>query len=187
MSDASKIRSFIAIELDEPTRDRIAGWVSLVREPADHIRWAAPPTWHITLHFLGDIDPGLVVPLRDTLRTELERVPPFRTEWDRLAPFPPGRRPIVMALHPKYDADLRILAAKVGKAVAELRLPRERRRFNAHLTVGRFRGRAPSPVPSHRSEGAPIVVPVREVTLFESELGPRGAVHHELGRVALTG
>lgn len=187
MSDVPKLRSFIAIELDRPTKERIAGWVSRIREPDDRIRWTAPATWHVTLRFLGDIDPNFVAPLRDTLREQLRDVPPFRTEWDRLAPFPPGRRPIVMALHPKHDADLRILAAKVEKALAELRMSRERRRFNAHLTLGRFRGRAPSPVPSPHSEGAPIVIPVREVTLFESELAPRGAVHHEMGRVVLAG
>ncbi|MBW2665172.1 MAG: hypothetical protein JRE13_02680, partial [Deltaproteobacteria bacterium] len=60
-SDAA-IRSFIAIELDDATRRAIAAAIRELRNGpgGDHIRWVRPEALHVTLRFLGDIDPARV-------------------------------------------------------------------------------------------------------------------------------
>jgi len=62
----------------------------------------------------------------------------------------------------------------------------ERRRFQAHLTLGRVRNRRFPSV----GEGAAIdcpAFPVEEVVLFQSDLQRSGAVYTPLERIALQG
>ncbi len=181
------IRAFVAVELDAAARRRIAEWVDRTRREGEGVRWVAARSWHITMRFLGEIDPGTVPELLSALRVALEEVPPFATRWERLAPFPPGRRPSVMALHPTSGTDLSILAGIVERALEGVGFERERRRFHAHLTLGRFRGRGAGGAAGESRASEPIVVPVEELTLFESELRPAGALHHPLGRLPLGG
>ena len=78
------------------------------------------------------------------------------------------------------------LAERVERAVVSAGLPAERRRFRAHLTLGRVRNRS---FPSVGDEPAPDcpAFPVEEIVLFQSELLPSGAVYTPLECIPLRG
>ena len=69
-------------------------------------------------------------------------------------------------------ATLTELAGRLRSAVQELGLPVEDRPFRAHLTVGRWRPRAPADpaLPGRLADYRGPEWPVTEVTLFESHL-----------------
>src|SRR5580700_6100134 len=48
------MRLFIALDIDEPIRDRITAFRNEMRVLAADIRWVGPETFHITLQFLGE-------------------------------------------------------------------------------------------------------------------------------------
>jgi 2'-5' RNA ligase len=77
------------------------------------------------------------------------------------------------------------LAAAVEHGVVATGFEPEERRFRAHLTLGRLRGRRQ---PAMRGLAAPAgtACEVAEVVLYRSELKPSGAEYTPLERVALT-
>lgn len=184
-SRGDQVRAFIAVALSAANRDEVVAWIQAVRRPQDGIRWIAPENLHITMRFIGDMDRARIPALLAALEERAGSTPSFPVDWTRLAPFPNARRPAVMALYPRADEELGALARLAERAVRSVRLPRERRQFHAHLTVGRFRRRGAPPVELPDQDGGPVRTKVGALTLFESDLQPRGAVYRALGRVPL--
>jgi len=180
------IRSFIAIELADATRRAIAATIRELREgPAgDRIRWARPETLHVTLRFLGDIDPARVPALTAALHAEAAGVPPFALTFGELGAFPSLRRPQVVFFRVGPQQSLEALASAVERAVVQAGFAAETRPFHPHLTLGRAR----------RGKSAPVTAPVTppddsrvvdEIVLFRSQLAHSGATHTPLDRIAL--
>ena len=55
-------RCFVAVPLGDGLRASLATAVAAWRQqpPADRLRWAEPEAWHLTLAFLGPIEPGTI-------------------------------------------------------------------------------------------------------------------------------
>jgi 2'-5' RNA ligase len=143
-----------------------------------------PEAYHVTLRFLGSIDPEVVPRLVESVSRETGEISPFELAIGAVHLFPNSRHPRVVALDLHPEAPLRALAEGVERAVVEAGFPPEGRSFRAHLTLGRVRGpKAPDALP----EAVPSVppFPVREVILFRSDLQPTGAVYVPLERMAL--
>jgi len=67
-------------------------------------------------------------------------------------------------------------------AAVAVGFPPEERPFRPHLTLGRWKDRAPRPeLPAFDLDP----LPVAEIVLYESDLGPAGAVHTPLARFPL--
>jgi 2'-5' RNA ligase len=91
---------------------------------------------------------------------------------------------VILELTP--EAPLAELAAATQRGAVAAGFPPEERRFRAHATLGRLRdGRYPDAAglpPPPPSPGA-----VREVVLFQSQLGPGGSRYQPLERMPLGG
>src|SRR5580700_3974335 len=48
------MRLFVALDIDEQIRERIAVFRDEMRTLAPDVRWVSPETFHITLQFLGE-------------------------------------------------------------------------------------------------------------------------------------
>jgi 2'-5' RNA ligase len=188
------IRSFIAIELEDATRRAIAAAIRELRNGpgGDHIRWVRPETLHVTLRFLGDIDPARVPALTAALRAEAAGVSPFALTLGELGAFPSLRRPQVLFFRAGPQQPLAVLASAVERAVVQAGFAAETRPFRPHLTLGRARRGKHVPVT------APVTPPgdsrvVDEIVLFHSQLAlsgtdtatGTGATHTPLDRIAL--
>jgi 2'-5' RNA ligase len=150
------------------------------------VRWVRPENLHVTLRFLGDIDPARVAPLAAHVRAQTEAIAPFALRLGVLAAFPPGRRPRVVVLELAPEAPLAALAAGVERGVVAAGCSPEARTFRGHLTLGRVReGGAPPALAGLAVP--PAVFDVTESVLFESELHPSGSRYTPLERVPLGG
>jgi 2'-5' RNA ligase len=186
-SDAA-IRAFIAIELDDAVRRAAAEVIAALREGpgGDRVRWVRPENLHVTLRFLGDIDPAQVAPIAGNLRRAAADQRRFRLELGRVGAFPSARRPRVVVCDVGPREPLEGLAGAVERAVVEAGFEPERRRFRAHLTLGRVSGRARSPVTAPVTAAGESLA-VDEIVLFRSQLQRSGAIHTPLERIALGG
>jgi len=160
-------------------------------------RFVKEASLHVTLRFLGSIDRSLVPCLVEALRRELAGVPPLRLVVGGLRVFPSAARPRVLSVDLKPLEPLGELAGDVERAVQSVGLPAEDRPFRAHLTLARLPDGLPAalrPRPGAEDDAAlpeipvpEVELPVEEVVLFESRLGPGGAVYQPLARVPLAG
>jgi 2'-5' RNA ligase len=181
------IRAFFAIELGESARRAAAELARWLREVpgGDGVRWVRPEALHVTLRFLGDIDPARAAPLARRARLEVARLGPFALRLGRAELFPTPRRPRVVALGLEPAAPLEALAAAVERAVVAEGFAPEERAFRAHLTLGRVRDRRFPSVAGAKLAAAEFAV--EEAVLFRSELQPAGPRYTPLERIPLAG
>ena len=167
MSDS--LRLFVALELPADVRATLA-----VPEIAP-LRSLPAEALHLTLAFLGSRPPSDVEAIELVLKLE-EGTPAPRLSIDRSPLLLPPRRPRVLAVAVgDLDGTLIPLQARISAGLAEVGVyTPEKRPFRPHITTARLRPRVlwPRMGPSREE---PIVCTAERVTLFESQLHPKGA------------
>jgi RNA 2',3'-cyclic 3'-phosphodiesterase len=164
-----RIRTFVAVELPDPQRRRLAEYLRRCAVEIPGFRWTPADNLHLTLRFLGALEP----PTFELLRQRLEAVrrPYFDLGLDRLGTFGTGRRARVLWLGVGEGREaLQTLAGGVEEVCTAIGLPAEERPFQAHLTLARSRERAGAALSPPEP---PALGPwrVERFVLFESRLG----------------
>lgn len=185
------IRAFIAVEVAPATIASIAGAIAELKPKLPAIRWVAPANFHLTVKFLGDIDPGQVDAIGDALEPVITPFPRCAINAKGLRVFPGVREPKILWVGFLAD-ELRRLAASIDGALIPLGFPAEPKEFTPHLTIGRWRhGDRPSGGLKQelarwrdRDFGQTIV---DQVILFRSVLKPSGAIYSQLKVIKLNG
>ncbi len=177
MTDATPIRSFVAVPLPVTVQAEIAeAAVALARDLPGGIKWSKKAVnFHVTMKFLGPVAPERLDALGAALDGALADVPRFALVVRGFDAFPSARdAKIVFA---GVDGDTRSLAevAEFVEAVsAGFGFAREERRFTGHVTVGRSNAgvdaRAALTAWTGRAFGT---VEVDEVHVYESRLAQR--------------
>ena len=182
------MRAFFAIDLDARARSAAAGVADQLRAcpGGDAVRWAREEGLHVTLRFLGDIDCGRIARLAGCVREQTATLSPFRLQLGGARLFPSKRRPLAVALDVAPAELIEELAAAVERGVVAAGFGPEPRPFNAHLTLGRIRGKRFSLVTGDVTTSGESC-PVKEVVLFKSELQPSGAHYTSIERAPLGG
>ena len=186
------MRTFVAVGLPERLREKLETLRGELRRCDADVRWVAPSSMHLTLKFLGEIQPGEFSDIDGVLRKIAASAAPTGVRLRGMGSFPHLQRPRVIWIGVVPDDDcLAALHARIDEALQEIGFPREKRGFRPHLTLGRVR--------SNRGKGSLIEavesnarvdlghLQVDELTLFESELTRQGAVYTALGRYSLRG
>jgi 2'-5' RNA ligase len=191
------IRTFIAVEMDPAIRRAAAALIDKFRAAGADVGWVAAENMHLTLKFLGDLREEDVPRVCEAVRGAVAGVAPFELEIRGAGAFPNLSRPRVIWLGAaKGDEAMADLADRIEAVLESLGLPREARRFHAHLTLGRVRRtqRMPGPAISALTrlvqEHAAAQIgrtSVEEVVVFSSQLKPTGAVYEALCRAELGG
>jgi 2'-5' RNA ligase len=177
------IRAFFAVDLDAPAREAASAVAGALRASpgGEHVRWVRPENLHVTLRFLGDIDPSRVDPLVDAVGGALAAQAPFEMALGAAGLFPNPRRPRVVALGVAPEASLLALAETVEGGALAAGFETDARRFRPHLTLGRMRGREHPRVDAAPAPRASCEV--REAVLFRSELHASGARYTPLAHI----
>jgi 2'-5' RNA ligase len=174
VSTAGEVRAFVALELDARVRESIGELQARLRPRLGGIRLVRPEGIHLTLRFLGATSPDQVETLRPLLAAAAAACPPADVLVAGLGTFPERGSPRVLWLGLDVPAAVLDLQRAVERAARAAGFEREERPFRAHLTLGRWRDRAPRPELPLAELG-----PTRPETLvlFRSDLRPEGAVY----------
>jgi 2'-5' RNA ligase len=194
------MRLFIALDIDENIRSRIAGFVDGIQGFAPDVRWARHESLHITLKFIGERSDEEVGNIKQVLETVAARV--FDMNFRGYGFFPAVRAPRVFWVGVEAGQELSSLAAVVDAKLAALDIPKEEHKYNAHLTLARAVGGSGSPRrqkgdgPNHsfqrlQEKLAELPAPefgtltAREFFLYQSQLSPGGSKYIKLARFGL--
>ncbi len=183
---SDSLRSFLAVDLAPHARAQAAQLMLKLREQAPQgVRWVPEENLHLTLKFLGNIDPERIPRLVTGVSAKLQRVTGFELVLGGLGAFPNARRARVVWLGVRAGgAELARLARKLEAAAVRIGVERERRPFRTHLTLGRLREPGPLPLAAVPCpDGRPFFV--EEVVLYESRLSPTGSCYVPLARLPL--
>lgn len=176
------MRLFTAITLPPHVRDEVVRFQEALRA-LPFRRWQSPETLHVTVHFMGEVDPAKLASLEACLRDGCRDFGAFRLQLDRLGAFPSAKRPQTLWLGIGGERDrLGALEAQLRTRVIAEGIPLELRRYAPHLTLAR---NPQGPVTLPDSAPAPLDWEVTELVLFQSTLRPQGAHHTPLARFPL--
>ncbi|WP_207484811.1 RNA 2',3'-cyclic phosphodiesterase [Arenibaculum pallidiluteum] len=168
------IRLFVALELPEPVRARLAGLGGGV----PGARWTEPENLHLTVRFIGEVGEDVLAEI--DLALAAVRAPGFDLMLDGVGQFGQGRKARVLWAGVERSDALVHLNQKVESALVRAGLAPEERRFSPHVTLARLKDAPPERVARFMEERALFRTepfPIRHFTLFESRTGNGGPVY----------
>ena len=185
---AEIIRSFAAVELPEALKEQMAAYIAALRPLAPNVKWVKCASFHLTLKFLGNQPAEKIDRVLTSLIRTPENLGPFGLSIRYFGAFPGRKQPRVFHLGLEEQPKLNALQQWVEDTLAPLGFGKERRRFSAHLTLGRvkvvqdfsslwaFADKNPFP---------PFSFAVKDFVLMRSLLKPGGAEYRVLQKYSL--
>jgi 2'-5' RNA ligase len=184
------MREFLAIPLPDSLRLKAANLEAALALPRESWRFVREEGLHVTLRFLGDVDPVRHDRLDRGWREAAEGTGPLSLRLDAAAVAPSPRRPriIWLAVHDETSDDALLrLAGRIEQAARAEGFPPEERAFAGHVTLARARrgARVLSPDVSAVGEIGRFVA--TRLILYHSRLCSSGATYEELASYPLDG
>jgi 2'-5' RNA ligase len=191
------LRTFIAIELDEPLRIALRTIQDKLKRqvPPGSVKWVAPDGIHLTLKFLGDTPAGRIPDIEAALQESCAHFAPFDFTVEGRGCFPDFRRPRVIWVSVREKGRcLARLQEAVERTVAPRGWPTEERAFSPHLTLGRVTKTVDDRIVAAVGQAVEQFAVeqigfqvVTAVSLIQSDLRPTGAVYSRLLDMPLSG
>jgi RNA 2',3'-cyclic 3'-phosphodiesterase len=179
------IRAFVAVLLPEAVRDRIHATAAGLRARAPTVAWVRADNLHLTLRFLGEVEPTALAVIDGALAQAAGTVAPFPVTLGGLGGFPGPRTPRVVWVGVTEGAGgLVALHAGVEAALGAVGVAPEGRSYHPHVTLGRARGGRSGPDVGARGDeawGWLGTFRVEAIHLMRSELARGGARYAALG------
>jgi 2'-5' RNA ligase len=150
-------------------------------------RWLSPPTYHLTLKFLGWARAEVIPAVIAAATPVCAQTPAFAFTTARLGGFPDKTRATVLWAGVTEGAEpLAQLAGSLGRAMSDLGFGGDTVPFHPHITLARL------PVPQAVSE---VILPlaeqvfsttrVEDIYLVESEVNTKGSEYKKIHRFVL--
>lgn len=160
-------------------------------------RWTDPTNGHITLHFLGEVEPEMAELLRMALKAPIAPHEAFDLRTAEPGAFPSLKRPRVLWLGLWGPAHkLEAIYNDLGDFLDDFGIEIEDAPFHPHITLGRLRdtegvkvGELPSQVTDAYAalrlnglagNGHQVALPVKEIQLVRSYLEQDGPTYEVL-------
>ena len=178
------VRTFVAVDLPEEIREMARAAQEILKQSEGRLAVVDPANLHLTVKFLGEIDPARVGPVVEALRAV--RADPFSlTVGPAVCNLP--RRPRVIWCDVTDGGESAALARQVDDLLAPLGFPRETRPFRPHVTLARIKEFHPSQCQAVAEiPREPLgTCRVESIKLKKSTLTPRGPIYDDLAEVAL--
>jgi len=194
------MRIFVALDIDDAIRERIARFMEGVSGFAPDARWIRPESLHVTLKFIGEKPVEAVDGIKRALA--VVHAEPMEITFRGYGFFPTAKAARVFWVGIESGPQLVSLAKAVDEATFALGIPKEDHPFSPHLTLARGGGR--SGAPSWRKGDSPNknfqrlqeklstmptpefgTMAAREFFLYQSQLLRGGSRYTKIARFAL--
>ena len=184
------IRCFVAIEIPETIQNQLARIQGTLRNQIEKASWVKPGNIHLTLKFLGDVDPEDLASIGERIEEAAIRRRSFSLRIGGLGAFPNFVRPRVIWTGVKTGGEhVCALAQDINVALSYCGFAHDSKKFNPHLTIARLKERIDlRPYTNQyrqydRIHGAEMSV--KTISLIQSQLHPTGAIYSTLQSYSL--
>jgi 2'-5' RNA ligase len=188
------IRLFIALALPKAVQQQCVRLINILKNDIKTgVRWEDRQKIHITLRFLGDTPSTLLPSLIESLNCLPQKNAPIAMRLTGLGAFPNWRSPNVLWLGIEQNAALGNLQRDLEQRLAGVGIPKDKREFHPHLTLGRIhRNCTPEVIRQIQTTCQQINLPTYpdvqtcHVVLFQSTLQRSGSIYQALHTVDLS-
>jgi len=193
------MRLFVALDIDEAIRERIARFVEGVRGFAPEARWVRGESMHVTLKFIGEVAAEGIGATQGALAGV--RSDAVALEFRGCGFFPSSKSARVFWVGIQGGEELAGLAGSVDRALEMVGIARDKHAYTPHLTLARGAGGSGSPRwrkgDTENSQFAKLqeklasltaefgTMTAREFFLYQSELSPKGSRYTKVTRYGL--
>lgn len=184
------MRLFVAVNFPEDLRETIVEATRPLREAELPLRWTDRDHLHMTLKFLGDVQPQEAERAGEILDGVAGGYAPFEVGFEGVGAFPTLRSPRVVWVGVEAVLELRSAKHDLEHGYAHMGIDRETRAFRPHVTVARAdesaRASAFRPLEDRARE---IEVDashrIASLDLMRSRLRPEGPEYERIHRAEL--
>ncbi len=178
------MRVFVAVDVGDAVRREVARVVSVLTgrleaaKTPPKVVWVKPAALHVTIKFIGEVEPPDVERLQELLTAPID-VAPFELVWRGIGTFPSPKNPralwlgVINGAAPLAQVEAEVSRRLAGVDAVEL----EDRAFLPHLTLGRVKMSGAGidwPKILKAVEVKHVASVVDRVTLYRSQLSQQG-------------
>lgn len=135
-------RLFISLEIPEYIQEEI---ITLRQEiygvGTERIRWEREEKLHITLKFLGEIDPTLESKICSALQSVVAKYQSLHLEFSKFGLFLRHGIPSILWIGLENNDLLNSIQRDIDNQLSRLNIKKDKHRFKAHITILRLKGR----------------------------------------------
>lgn len=174
------MRLFVAVNIPEELKDKIAEVQSRLKKVPLDIRWVDNENFHLTLKFLGEVSDQKRESVISAVSKAVKGFGVFSVSFYGLGVFPNINRPRVVWVGVKEgETKLKELAARIDNELLQYDFEKEKRDFSGHLTLGRVRSLKnisdlSKKIPAYEKTDFGSFA-AANVDLMQSNLSPKGA------------
>ena len=184
------MRTFVAIDLEDKIKKNITQFITKLDVHNPNVRWVKDQGMHLTLKFIGEIPETKASDIRSALMALTQKHERFPLKLVGIGMFPPRtRKPRVLWVGVEENQGLMSIQKEVESLLEKLSIPREKRKFSPHLTLGRVKSSHNiKPVLDELSRNKDTEfgrMEVKRITFFRSTLKPTGAEYSTLANIEL--
>ena len=180
---AVTLRTFLAIEIAERIKEEVMPFAHKLEDACPEFRFIPPENWHLTLHFLGEVEAEKLEMLKSHMPKTLLKTRPFSVFLEGFGVFPNYEKPRILWIGIGGELPpLLALQTALGQLLQELRFEVEKRTFHPHITIARAKKAVTSARTASLKSGLDGLrfqsrgdMRVSSVALFSSDLAPQGA------------
>jgi 2'-5' RNA ligase len=187
------MRTFIAIELPREIKSFLAELQNKLKESGADVKWVEPQNIHLTLKFLGEIDEKKLNAVTGITENVTKDKKAFPIRLSSMGAFPNIDYPRIIWIGiDKGDIEAKQIAEELEDNLTKIGIPKEDRPFSSHITIGRTRST------QNRNKlvweiknlmnisgQKNLEFAVTKITLFESNLTPKGPIYKTLKEASL--
>jgi len=180
-------RGFIAI--DVPLTPTLKKLIEQIQATSCNIKLVEPENIHITLKFLGETQIQHLQAIQQIMTETVKGVPRFSISLKGTGVFPNENYIKVVWIGIEHTKNLEFIAQELDAKLVSLGYKKEKRKFSAHLTLGRMRSAKAKEeivdIIQNTKELFISDVPVKSIKLKKSTLTPHGPIYETLVDTAL--
>ncbi len=183
------MRVFVAVDIGDAVRREAARVMSVLQMKLEaaktppRIAWVKAGALHVTIRFLGEVEPAEVERIVPLLAPPIA-LAPFEVQWRGIGTFPNNRHPRALWLGVVNGAaQLAAIEAEVSKRLTGAAVEIDDRALLPHLTLGRVKMPGAGidwPKMLQAAEVRNAVSRIDRVTLYQSRLSQYGPNYTEL-------
>jgi 2'-5' RNA ligase len=185
------MRLFIATTFPAEVIRQVDERLSRVKAKLPAAAWVRTDAQHLTFAFLGEQPESLVESMTALVTDSIAAIPEFEASLESCGFFPNPRHARVGWVGVRPDEKFHAVADAIRTSVTTAGVQLDRSDFRPHLTLCRIRDRWPpaciETFQKALGDYASAAFLIDRVTLFSSQLHPKGAIHTPVREFALQG
>jgi 2'-5' RNA ligase len=172
------MRLFIGIEVPDEVKKQVTKQLNVFQNKHKDFNWTIPENYHITVHFLGEVAPEYLNPLKKKIEESLFELPTFHLFSGECDLF--MRHNITIYMGFSREKKLEHVVERINTVFAS----HSEQKYLPHLTLAKYR------IPSKQQYLAlkkevehlelEVDFPVDSIYLYESKLGGRNPVYEKI-------